>query len=915
MASTSGNEVAALTSAHVARIESVTHRYGARVALDDVSLHIPARHVVGVIGPDGVGKSTLLGLVAGARRLQSGRIVTLDRDVSRARERREVCPHIAYLPQGLGSNLYATLSVYENIDFFGRLFGHDAEIRRERIAELLAATGLAPFARRPAGQLSGGMKQKLGLCCALIHDPKLLILDEPTTGVDPLSRRQFWQLIARLRARSADEMSIVVATAYMEEAERFDWLIAMDEGRVLDVGSPEDLKRRTGTSRLEDAFVALLPERRRAGHRALVIPPRVVVCAAPAIEAHALTRRFGDFVAVDSVDLRVERGEIFGFIGSNGCGKTTTMKMLAGLLPASSGDAQLFGSAVDARDLATRRRIGYLSQSFSLYSELSVRQNLVLHANLFGLAKETIARRVDEALQRFGLAHVADALSESLPLGVRQRLSLAVAVIHEPELLILDEPTSGVDPIARDAFWQLMVDLSRDDGVTIFVSTHFMDEAARCDRVSLMHAGRVLATGAPARLIADRGAKDFESVFIACLEAADADTRTEPLAEPMARPADSRKPDRSGISLRRLLSYTRRETLELWRDPVRLGLALGGMVLLMIIMGYGMNMDVEDLPYAVLDRDQTSASEAYALALSGSRYFVERAPVRDHAELDRRMRSGELDLVVEIPNGFGRDLARVKSPEIAAWIDGAMPMRAETVDGYLQGLHAEYLAARNPDAAASAADLEVRFRYNPELKSVDSMVPAVMAMLLVFIPAMLTALGVAREKELGSIVNFYVTPITRIEFLVGKQLPYIAFAMSNFFVLVILAIGLFGVPLKGSFAALCVGALLYVCATTALGLFMSTFLRSQIAAIFGTAIGTTLPAIEFAGLINPVSSQQGLALVIGRVYPTTHFLTIARGTFSKALGFAELQMPLLALAITIPVLIVLAAAFLPKQGR
>jgi ribosome-dependent ATPase len=354
-------------STPVARLRDVVHWYGDTLALDGVTLDIPAGCMAGLIGPDGVGKSTLLGLVAGATRNQEGSVEVLGGDMAASRHRSLVCPQIAYLPQGLGKNLYQDLSVYENIDFFGRLFGQARSERTRRIAELLESTGLTPFATRPAKQLSGGMRQKLGLCCSLIHDPDLLILDEPTTGVDPLSRRQFWDLIHRMRTRHVGRaMSVIVATAYMEEAEQFDWLVALDGGAVLASGTPSELKARTGAATLEEAFIALLPAWRRAGHTPLTILPRGAVSAAAAIEARALTCRFGTFTAVDHASFTIERGEIFGFVGANGSGKTTTMRMLTGLLPPSEGEAFLFGQPVAAGGMQARRRVGYMSQTFSL---------------------------------------------------------------------------------------------------------------------------------------------------------------------------------------------------------------------------------------------------------------------------------------------------------------------------------------------------------------------------------------------------------------------------------------------------------------------------------------------------------------------------------------------------------------------
>ncbi|MBK8752738.1 MAG: ribosome-associated ATPase/putative transporter RbbA [Candidatus Competibacteraceae bacterium] len=904
----------------VARLVGVSHRYRAVAAVDDISLELPAGRMMGFIGPDAVGKSTVLALIAGVRQVQTGTVTVLGGDMTDSRHRHAVCPRIAYMPQGLGKNLYPTLSVAENMDFFGRLFSQSPPERIERIQQLLDATGLAPFPDRPAGQLSGGMKQKLGLCCALIHDPDVLILDEPTTGVDPLSRRQFWELIANIRQRRPG-MSVLVATAYMEEAERFDHLVMMDAGRVLAMGDPAELKARTGTTDLEQAFIALLPEAKRQDHHALVIPPRPHREGPPAIEAKGLTRRFGDFTAVDQVSFTIEQGEIFGFLGSNGCGKTTTMKMLTGLLPASAGEARLFGQIVDASDLGIRQRVGYMSQAFSLYGELTVRRNLLLHAQLFHLPSADIPTRLKELAERFDLNAVMDQLADDVPLGIRQRLSLAVAVIHEPEMLILDEPTSGVDPVARDGFWELLVDLSRNRGVTIFISTHFMNEAARCDRISLMHAGRVLAQGAPADLVRDRGAKTLEETFIAYLEeaAAPAPESAVPLSPATAPTSHPPQPNRPAFALGRLWAYARREAMEIGRDPIRLGFALLGPVLLMIVFGYGISFDVEKLPYAVLDRDQTPESRSYLENFQGSRYFEEHPPLRDAAELEQRLRSGELKLAIALPPAFGKDLKRGARPEVGVWLDGAMPFRAETSRGYVEGIHRQYLADLAQHAGQDTkwlpADIETRFRYNQDFQSVFAMTPGVIMLLLVLIPAMLTAVGVVREQELGSITNLYATPVTRLEFLLGKQLPYIALAFVNFLSLLALALLLFRVPVKGSFPALAVGALLYVVATTSFGLLVSTFVRTQVAALFATAIIVIIPAVNFSGLLKPVSSLAGSAKAMGYSFPSVYFQQISVGTFAKALGFADLAWNYLALAAFFALFLGLSVALLKTQER
>ena len=913
------------TSQVAVRLEDVTLRYGKVAALDGISLEIPVGQTVGFIGPDGVGKSSALALISGARKVQDGTVETLGGSMKDAKHRNAILPRIAYMPQGLGKNLYMDLTVRENLEFFGRLFGQGKRERDERIARLVAATGLDPFTERPAGKLSGGMKQKLGLCCALIHDPDILILDEPTTGVDPLSRQQFWQLIDAIR-QTQSQMTVLVATAYMDEAARFDRLIAMNDGKVLATGTADEILERTGTDTLEAAFIALLPEEERQGHHELNIPERTIHGDTPAIVAEHLTKKFGDFTAVDDVSFRIEKGEIFGFLGSNGCGKTTTMKMLTGLLNASEGMAELFGKPVDGQDIALRNRVGYMSQAFSLYSELTVMQNLELHAHLFHIPKDKIKPRIKELSERFGLGPYHDDLSERLPLGVRQRLSLAVAIIHNPEILILDEPTSGVDPVARDGFWELLVELSRDQGVTIFISTHFMNEAERCDRISLMHAGKVLISDTPDAITKGRGCETLEEAVISHLEEADGeDGQSAPAPAPEDALSASNgdqanwKPAHASLfSFRRLWAYSLRETMELVRDPIRLMFALIGTAILMPVFGWGITFDVENLTYAVLDRDQSAESRTYTENLSGSRYFEAQEPLTSIDDLEARLLAGEITLAIEIPPGFGRDVGRGSSPEIGAFIDGSMPFRAETIHGYVEGIHQRYLSEHlKRDVGSSDTGqplrIETRFRYNQDFKSIYAMVPSVIALLLVFIPAVLMAVGVVREKELGSITNLYVTPVSKLEFLWGKQLPYVALGLINFFLMSAMALFWFEVPLRGNGLTLLIGAILFVTATTGLGLLISSFTSTQIAALFGTAIATMVPSVMFSGMMQPVSSLEGVSALMSKAIPTSHFMSISVGTFTKALGFAELYPELISLLIFFPALTLLSMLLLKKQ--
>jgi ribosome-dependent ATPase len=906
-----------MQDAPVARIEAATHLYGKVLALDNVTLDLPAGQMLGLIGPDGVGKSTLLGLVSGVRKIQSGSVTVLGSDMAKRAAREATFARIAYMPQGLGKNLYKELSVQENLDFFGRLFGHDAAERRQRITRLARATGLDPFLHRPAGKLSGGMKQKLGLCCALIHDPDFLILDEPTTGVDPLSRAQFWDLIDAIRA-DRPGMSVLVSTAYMEEADRFDWLVAMDDGRVLTTGTPDEIRAQTGQDTLEEAFVALLPDdKKRKGTPVEMAPLDDTTGAEPVIVAKGLTKRFGDFTAVDSVSFEIRRGEIFGFLGSNGCGKTTTMKMLTGLLPATEGEAWLFGEQANAHNIDTRRRVGFMSQNFSLYGELSVRQNLDLHARLFHLPPDTVKPRIAELLEDFDLAGHASAIAGDLPLGLRQRLSLACAIIHRPDMLILDEPTSGVDPVARDEFWDLLAGLSRDDKVTIFISTHFMNEGMRCDRISLMHAGKVLVYDTPENLASQDGAASLNETFIRYITQAIGATGTPTETLVAAPPAPTRKRSRSA-GLTRLLAVSNREALEVMRDPIRLAFAFLGSMVLMLLFAYGISTDVTGLKFAAYDQDRTPESRAYLANFSGSTYFDEVPEVSSDAELQRRMITGEVMLAIEIPAGFGRAVTTGQPTSVAAWIDGALPTRAATLEGYVQGAHASFLSTRATAAGQAGAvqplvTIEPRYRYNPSFESLPAMAPSVPAILLMLFPAILMAVSISREREIGTITNFYVTPTTRLEFLLGKQLPYIAIGFVNWLILTGMAVFLFGVPLKGSALALALGAVAYVAASTGIGLIIAVFMRSQVAAVFATAVLAMMPTVQFSGLTQPVSTLEGAARIMGQMWPTNYFMQMSVGAFNKALSFAQLAPNILLLCLFAPVFITVAVLFLKKQ--
>ncbi len=910
-------------------VSGVSHHYKKLQALSDISLSAGAGETVGLIGPDGVGKSTLLALLAGVKQIQTGQIHLFGTDLSREQQRLELSRRVAYMAQGLGRNLYPTLSVRDNVDFHGRLFGLNGQARRQRIQRLLDATGLGPFATRPAGKLSGGMKQKCSLCCALVHEPDLLILDEPTTGVDPLSRRQFWQLVDELR-RENPAMTVLVATAYIEEAQRFQRCLAMDAGRLLVDENTAALLARFNTDRLEEAYIKLLPEEKQSA--GVVVEPYVAdAAAAPVIVATGLSKDFGNFKAVDEVSFTINSGEIFGFLGSNGCGKSTTMKMMTGLLTPSAGTVTLFGKELGEASAAARLQVGYMSQSFSLYEEMTVAQNLLLHADLYQLPGDR-RQAVRQALGEFDLANYGGVLARDLPLGLKQRLQLAAACLHRPPLLILDEPTSGVDVAARDLFWRHLLRLSRRERVTIFITTHFMNEAERCDRISFMHRGQVLAQGSPAQLLEQSRRPNLEEAFISYLEQAEQTSPEQPSVEqpsaesasPTPAPAPVLPVRKERPAARRplfawwhlMFSFAAREWKELLRDRVRVFFTLVGPLSLMIAIGYGVNFDVQNMKFTVMDRDQSAASRDLVSYFSSSPYFKEQPSVQSDAEEEALMRRAKIKLTIDIPAGYGAKLARGQRPELGFFIDGAQTFSASTIIGYVAALVGSYGQHLMPgQVPAPPAELVPRFRYNQNFTSVNSIVPGVLMMALMLFPAILAVISVVREREIGSISNFIASPAGKLQFLLGKQLPYVLLSAGAFLLMLGLMAFLYRLPLKGSPAALLLGTLLMLLASTAFGLFISCFTRSQVGAIVTTAVASIVPMMSFSGFIFPTSSLVGGAFYISKIIAPTYYLRISRGTFTKALDFSQLTGEMLALAAIYLAFMTMAWLILRRQER
>lgn len=905
-------------------VEHLSHSYGKTTALSDVSLQIPRGATVGLIGPDGVGKSTLLSLVAGVKIIQTGSVKVFNLNVAEKKARDTLSHKIVFMPQGLGKNLYLTLSIYENIDFHARLFGLNKLQRHERIQRLLNATGLSPFANRAAGKLSGGMKQKLSLCCALVHSPDLLILDEPTTGVDPLSRRQFWQLVDDLR-QEEDGMTVIVSTAYIDEAERFEHILAMDDGKLIANAPTKQLIAETQSHNLEESYIKLLPPEKRSGLNGFHIPPFKPEPNQPAvITANGLTKKFGDFISVDNVSFTIPKGEIFGFLGSNGCGKSTTMKMLTGLLEPTEGTATLLGQPIDASNIDTRKRVGYMSQAFSLYEELTVSQNLMLHAKLYQIPRSQWQQYVQAVMQQFDLVHLADEYPSALALGIRQRLQLAAACLHKPEVLILDEPTSGVDPAARDMFWTYLIKLSREDKITIFVTTHFMNEAARCDRISFMHRGRVLAVDTPEALRLQKNAPTLEEAFIRYLEE-QADDITAPPSGKTEKSAVgftdvSKASAKAGLLAWWSLVWTFavREGKELLRDRIRLFFALLGPVIMLFTMASSISFDVHPSNFTVLDYDNSSESRRFTEYFTGSGYFVRKPDIHSEQEINAVLQAAKVKLVIEIPPDFGKKVLRQQTPEVGFFIDGAFPSTAENLRGSVVGVLTQYVQESLKQQGITLPNstlLTPRFVYNQDFKSIFAMTPGIIMLAMMLIPSMMTALGVVREKEIGSIMNLYGCPADTLQFLLGKQLPYIVLAFISYLIMIWISVVVFGVPVKGSMWAMTLGAIFIITASTAFGLLVSSFVKSQIAAIFATAIVVIIPTLNFSGMIYPTSTLPSHIYVIAQLFPGYWFLIICLGGFTKGLGFTDFLSSYGALLTIYAVYFCGAVALLKKQEK
>jgi ABC-type multidrug transport system ATPase subunit/ABC-type Na+ efflux pump permease subunit len=862
------------------------------------------------------------------------------------RDPQQVQDRIGYMPQRFG--LYEDLTVQENLNLYADLNNVSVSDRRARYPRLMEMTALGPFVNRLAGKLSGGMKQKLGLACTLVRAPELLLLDEPTVGVDPLSRRELWAIIQQLTGER--NLTVLLSTAYLDEAQRCDDAIVLHEGRVLAQRPPSEISRladghaflltpRGGQTarglqarllgkpgvvdavpeggqvrlvvggnsemevaaeysidaaaerappRFEDGFMMLLhrsAENPLLAHELRLAHRPQPERGGPVVEVHELVRKFGSFTAVDHISFEVQQGEVFGLLGPNGAGKTTTFRMLCGLLPATSGTLRVAGTDLRTARASARQRIGYVAQKFSLYGQLTVVENLAFFCGAYGLRGQQRRERVRWALDQFELTPFAQLPSSQLPGGYKQRLAMAVALVHEPAILFLDEPTSGVDPLARREFWQRITALA-EQGVTVIVTTHFMEEAEYCDRVAILDAGRILAQGTPAEL---RGYAEsspgedstMESAFIAIVENSrngNGNHADQRLADP---PIDyGPELDWLPPKGRRVWSLVKKESRQMVRDASSIAIGIVLPVILILLFGYGLSLDVNNIPLAVVMEEPSPDAVDLAAGFQLSPYF-EPVVMTSMPRARQMMQAREIDAIVRIQSDFGRDLS-LGEAEVQILVQGTDANRARIIQAYLQGAVGSWTLRRAAEGRAVVSGpvaIRDRLWFNEANESRYFLVPGLIVLIMTLIGSFLTTLVMAREWERGTLEALFVTPVRVGEILLGKTIPNFALGMIGLGLCIVTARFLFHVPLRGSLWLLTASSMLYLVVALAVGLLISVAVKSQFVASQMTILITFLPALMLSGFLFDLRNMPVIVQAITYVLPARYFVAVLQTVF------------------------------------
>jgi ABC-type multidrug transport system ATPase subunit/ABC-type multidrug transport system permease subunit len=920
-----------------------------RPAITQITTRIKRGSITGLVGPDGAGKTTLMRIIAGLLTITKGHLSVEGLDP--CKDTSQIRAILGYMPQKFG--LYEDLTVIENLVLYADLRGVLEEERTRVFDELLNFTDLKRFTTRPTGKLSGGMKQKLGLACALLGHPKILLLDEPSVGVDPISRRELWKMVKTLIASG---ITVIWSTSYLDEAELCDEVLLMNEGKLLYSGDPADLTQKMqgrsiqvqhiqGNHRLvlqhalrskevidgviQGLNVRLVLKEKDvppdltlldAGPEAILVPvePRFedgfidILGGGPGgdsvltkimkqvpqfansdavIEAVSLTKKFGSFIAANDISFKVERGKIFGLLGPNGAGKSTTFKMMCGLLTPTSGTAKVLGIDLQKSASQARQKIGYMAQKFSLYGDLTVQQNLQFFSGIYGLVGTAQTDRIAAMVQAFNLESFLNTTTNELPLGFKQRLALACAIMHEPAVLFLDEPTSGVDPISRREFWTHINGLV-EKGVTVMVTTHFMDEAEYCDQIGLVYQGKLIAIGTPDQLktlarSTEHPDPTMEDTFINLIMKQDEknqESATESTSVTMS--TTDYLQQNSFIahhdSIRRWLAMCRKEYFQIVRDPSSILMAFVLPMIMLFIFGFGLNLDSAKIRLGIVMNDKSPDARHFENAFLYSPY-IDVIPLENQSDAAKQLTAGNIRGFVMIQPNFG---VRNKQPNGIAPVqlitDGAETNTANFVTSYATGAWLKWQELKGLETATpthETVSIESRYWFNPGAISRYFLVPGSIAIIMTVIGALLTSLVVAREWESGTMEALLSTPITKMEFLLSKLVPYYLLGIISMIVCTLIAVTVLRTPFHGSILLLFILTSLFLGCALGLGLLLSTATRNQFNAAQAALNIAYLPAMMLSGFVYEIHSMPVIVQAVTYLIPARYFVSSLQTLF------------------------------------
>lgn len=915
-------------------------------ALSKINAHIKRGHITGIVGPDGAGKTTLMRIMAGLLLPTSGTL-----SISSGAT-------LGYMPQKFG--LYEDLTVIENLNLYADLRGVLGDERIAAFEQLLQFTDLTRFTTRPAGKLSGGMKQKLGLACVLLGRPDILLLDEPSVGVDPISRRELWKMV---NALITEGMTVLWSTSYLDEAEQCDDVLLMNAGELIYAGPPklltdkiagrsiqireitenhrQVLQRALHAEEVMDGVIQgknvrlLLKDEKKlpdlsalhAGENAelVQVPPRFedafidILGGGPGgdsvlanlmapiektmqcdhvITAENLTKKFGTFVAVDDISFAVKRGEVFGLLGPNGAGKSTTFKMMCGLLAPTSGSAHLLGIDLQKSAHLARQQLGYMAQKFSLYGDLSVQQNLQFFSGIYGLTGKAQADKIAEMVDVFELASLLQMKAAELSLGFKQRLALACAIMHEPAILFLDEPTSGVDPITRREFWMHINGLV-GKGMTIVVSTHFMEEAEYCDRVALVYRGQVIETGTPDQLKAlvtheKNPDPSMEDTFIDLIEQHDANNNDETITPPntnkiIKQSAHSLSFINKNDGLRRWVALCRKEFYQIVRDPSSILIAFVLPIVMLFIYGFGLNLDSSKIRLGIVMEDTSTEARHLEDAFFDSP-FIAATHFNSRSDAKKELTAGNIRGFVAIQSDFS---ARLKNHHRIAPIqviaDGSETNTASFVAAYATGVWQTWMQSRS-HIKPELISVEPRVWFNAGAISRYFLIPGSIAIIMTVIGALLTSLVVAREWERGTMEALLSTPVKRMELFFSKLVPYYLLGIGSMGLCLLISMTILSVPFRGSIFLLFIQTSLFLGGALGLGLLLSTTTRNQFNAAQAALNIAFLPAVMLSGFVYEISSMPIVVQGFTYIFPARYFVASLQTLFlSGNVGMLLLQ--------------------------